>query len=279
MTFTDPILYETHMHTQLCKHAEGTPDDYAAEAKRRGLKGMIITCHCPLPNGMSSRVRMSPEEWEEYVKLVADCRERWKGQVDVRLGLESDYIPGLEKWLAELHAREPLNYVLGSIHPQIGEYKDLYFKGDWPAYHRQYFSSLVEAAESGLFDSLSHPDLVKNYGSDEWDLESQLDHIRHCLDRIAKTDIAMELNTSGLQKTLPEMNPSPTILREMCLREIPVTLGADAHQPDRVAANFEDALELLEQAGYSSTRIFLDRKPVDIQIEASKTSLISHQES
>ncbi|MGA0334183.1 MAG: histidinol-phosphatase [Kiritimatiellia bacterium] len=273
MCESDPILYETHMHTVLCKHAQGSMDEYAAQAVRRGLKGITVTCHCPLPDGMSSRVRMAPEEWPAYVEMVETCRARWKDQLDVRLGLESDYLPGLEDWLSELHARDPLNFVLGSIHPQIAEYQDLYFRGDWPAYHRQYFLSLAEAAESGLFDSLSHPDLVKNYGTEEWDLEGLLDHIRECLDRIARTGIAMELNTSGLQKTLPEMNPSPTILREIRARNIPVTLGADAHRPGRVAADFEQALDLLESAGFRSTRIFLNRKPVDIPLEASRRSL------
>src|SRR5690606_4055709 len=109
---------------------------------KRGLKGITVTCHCPLPDRMSEGVRMAPEEWETYVEWVQACRENWEGEVDVRLGLESDYLPGLEGWLEKLHAREPLSYVLGSIHPQLEEYKALYFKGDWPAFHHQYFLSL-----------------------------------------------------------------------------------------------------------------------------------------
>lgn len=274
MTTPTPVLYESHMHTVLCKHAEGSLDDYAAVALRRGLKGMIVTCHCPLPDGMSASVRMSPEAYPDYIARVAACREKWAGKLDVRLGLESDYLPGLEPWLEALHQKEPLNYVLGSVHPQIAEYQQRYFHGDWPAYHRQYFLSLVEAAESGLFDALSHPDLVKNYGTDEWDLEKMLPHIQACLDRIARTGIAMELNTSGLMKTLPEMNPSATILKEMCVRGIPVVIGADAHRPGRVADHYESALNLIQDAGYRHTRIFLDRQPVDIPIADALASLV-----
>ena len=50
---SDPLLYESHCHTPLCKHAHGLPIDYAAVALRRGLKGLIVTCHCPLPDGTS----------------------------------------------------------------------------------------------------------------------------------------------------------------------------------------------------------------------------------
>jgi len=273
MNECEPVLYETHMHTLLCNHAEGTPDEYAGKALERGLKGITVTCHCPLPDRISPGVRMAPDEWDEYVELVAACRERWKDRVDVRLGLESDFLPGLESWLEELHSREPLHFVLGSVHPQLSEYKALFFKGDWPSFHDGYFSQLAEAAETGLFDSLSHPDLVKNYGTEEWDVDARMDHIRRCLDRIAETGVAMELNTSGLQKTLPEMNPSLRILREMRERDIPVTVGADAHSPDRVAGDFPTALRTLQEAGYTHSRYYLNREPVEVPLEQSLASL------
>lgn len=78
-----------------------------------------------------------------------------------------------------------------------------------------------------------------------------MDDIRRSLDRIAATGVAMEVNTSGLQKRVPEMNPLPDMLREMAVRGIPVTLGADAHVAGRVGANFLPALRLLTAAAMS----------------------------
>jgi histidinol-phosphatase (PHP family) len=273
LSMSEPVLYETHMHTPLCKHAVGQPEEYAQVALERGFKGIIITCHGPLPDGISSEVRMAPEEWDAYIALVDATRQQFAGQLDIRLGLESDYLPGLESWIESLHKRNQLHYVLGSVHPHIREYKEKYLRWDWPTFHRQYFDSLVEAAESGLFDSLSHPDLVKNLGHEEWNLDAMLDHICRCLDRIAATGIAMELNTSGLNKTISEMNPSPQMLAEMRQRDIPVVVGADAHLPQRVGADYEEAYDLLEAAGYDSVRIFLDRQPQDIPISIARASL------
>ena len=54
-----PLIYESHSHTPLCKHADGWPVDYAAVAEERGLKGLIVTCHNPMPDGFSSGVRMA----------------------------------------------------------------------------------------------------------------------------------------------------------------------------------------------------------------------------
>ena len=39
-----PMLYEMHMHTPMCHHAFGEPQDYAQVAEQRGLKGIVVTC-------------------------------------------------------------------------------------------------------------------------------------------------------------------------------------------------------------------------------------------
>lgn len=242
-------------------------------ARQRGFKGITVTCHAPLPDSFSPNVRMSRDDWPEYVRWVREAAEVFAGEVDVRLGLESDYLPELVPWLKELHRREPLHYVLGSVHPQLAEFKARYFTGDVRAFFLQYFTSLAEAAETGLFDCISHPDLVKNQYPEDYDLEDLLPHIRDCLDRIAETGVAMELNTSGLHKQLPEMNPGPELLREMRRRDIPVVVGADAHVPERVGADYPLAYDCLEKAGYRHVRIFENREPCELPIREARESI------
>ena len=48
--------------------------------------------------------------------------------------------------------------------------------------------------------------LVKNSTADAWDPDALADHIGRCLDRVAAAGTAMELNTSGLNKVIREMN-------------------------------------------------------------------------
>ncbi len=268
-----PILYESHCHTPLCKHAHGQPTEYAAAAVARGLKGIIVTCHCPLPDGISHAVRMAPEQYETYVDLVQGAREQFAGRVDVRLGLESDFYPGVEPWLEKLHARVPLHHVLGSVHTQVPDYRARYFRGDWFDYQQTYFEHLAQAAETGLFDTLAHPDLVKNEAPHEWRLSRIEPYILRSLDRIAKTGVAMELNTSGANKALPEMNPGPRILELIRQRGIPVVLGADAHRPSRVGDAFDAALKQLETLGFTEVSFFLDRKRQTVTIEDALASL------
>lgn len=268
-----PLLYESHMHTPLCRHARGEPEEYAAMAEQRGLKGIIVTCHNPLPDGLAQSSRMYPEQWPEYLSIVDRARREWQGRVDVRLGLEADFLPGLESFLEKQLKSEAFNHVLGSVHPMLKEYQAKYFHGDEVELQRQYFAHLAEAAETKLFDTLSHPDLVKNQSPADWDIERVVPDIERALDRIAATGVAMELNTSGLLKLIPEMNPAPEILRMMHERHIPVVVGADAHVPERVAAEFETAFDLLEDAGYSRISFFLERQRQEVSIEDARASL------
>lgn len=268
-----PVLYESHCHTPLCKHATGLPAEYARKALERGLKGIIFTDHGPLPDGISAAVRMSPEQFDDYVSLIGRVRDEFTGQLDVRLGLESDYLPGLEPWLEKLHGRAPLNYVLGSVHPFLAEYRAKYFTGDWFAYQKLYFEHIAQAAETKFFDSLAHPDLVKNERPAEWKFGRVEADIERALDRIAKTGIAMELNTSGVNKSLPEMNPGLAMLQKMQQRGIPVVIGADAHRPERVADGYPAALRMLQAVGYREVSYFLDRKRHTVALTAATASL------
>jgi histidinol-phosphatase (PHP family) len=271
-----PILYDSHMHTPLCKHSRGEPEEFAAVAEKRNLRGIVVTCHNPGPTpDFSASVRMSMAQFDEYVALVERARQAWAGRVDVRLGLECDYMPGLEPFLEKLLARAEFNHVLGSLHPQLDYYKNAFMNGDDFAFQQLYFEHLAQSAETGLFDTLSHPDLVKNMFPRSWRVEPLLDDIRRSLDRIAKTGVAMELNTSGLHKSIREMNPNATMLAEMQQRGIPVVIGSDSHEPGRVGANFEDALDLLSAAGYTHVSFFINRERQDIEIENGRSSIVT----
>ncbi len=270
---TNPILYDSHMHTPLCKHARGMPIEYAETAQKRRLKGIIITCHNPGPKGWSERIRMSLDDFDSYIDMVEQARISWEGVVDVRLGLESDFIPGIEPFLERLHNKADFHFILGSVHPQLPYYKKEYYGDNIRSFEQGYFEHLAMAAESGLYDCLSHPDLIKNSFPDQWQPENLIDDIRRSLDRIAKTGIGMELNTSGLHKRYKEMNPSRLILEEMCSRQIPVVLGSDSHVPSRVSANFREALETLKAVGYSHVTYFLERQPYQVDIDEALLSL------
>ncbi len=259
-------MFDSHMHTPLCRHAVGEPEDYAARALKQGLQGIIFTCHSPMPAGFWPQVRMSEAEFDTYVALIGRCREAFAGELEVRLGIESDYFPGHEGWIEKLHQRAEFHHCLGSVHWQGPEYGAKFNSQDEPAFRRAYWQNLAASAETGLFDTLAHPDLIKNYRSATWRYEEWQDDIAAALDRIARTGVAMELNTSGLHKMFPEMNPGPAMLRLMRERGIPVVIGSDSHAARRVGENFVAALELLRAAGYESVSVYENRRRTQLPL-------------
>ncbi|MFG0263057.1 MAG: histidinol-phosphatase [Novipirellula sp. JB048] len=270
---TERILFESHSHTPLCMHAVGMPSEYAEVAWQRGLKGIHLTCHNPMPNGFSADVRMREDQFDEYLDLVEHARQHWEGRIEVSLGLEADYFEGHEAYVEKQLQSADFQFVLGSVHPQLDEFRARYWSDDPVEVQKTYFRLLAQSAETGLFDSLAHPDLVKNFTSEAWDPAVIMDDIRSALDRIAASGVAMELNTSGVNKTISEMNPCPEMLVEMRQREIPVTLGADAHLPERVADGYETAMELLQRCGYEKISLFKGRKRYEVAIVDALRSL------
>jgi HisJ family histidinol phosphate phosphatase len=272
-TKTGALFYDSHMHTPLCKHAWGEPEEYAQQAVKAGLKGIIFTCHCPMPDGFWPSVRMSESEFDTYVAIVQRAANAYKGKLDIRLGIESEYFPGCEEYIAKLHQRADFHYTLGAVHWQAKEYLNKYETGTIENFRRTYFDHLAKSAESGLYDCLAHPDLVKNYHPDSWCFAIVKNTVSTVLDRIAATGVAMELNTSGLNKSYSEMNPGLEMLRMMADRKIPVVIGSDSHRPVRVGEHFVTALNHLTEAGYEKVSHFLNRQRIDLNISEVLASL------
>jgi histidinol-phosphatase (PHP family) len=192
---------------------------------------------------------------ESYVDAVVQARERG---LPVKLGLELDYVPGLEGETRELLAPYPWDYLLGSVHfvdglgidgePRLAEAVGV--EEMW----RRYFETLARAARSGLFDSLSHPDLAKVHG----DRVDAFDYTE-IADAVAEAGVAVEVSTAGLRKPVGELYPHPDLLAAFHVREVPVTLASDAHVPELVGRDFDRARELLGSVGYETVTVFEQR--------------------
>ena len=58
------MSYEMHMHTPMCNHVRGEPEEYAPAAQARNLAGIVVTCHNPTNDGWSSSPRMGVGEFD-----------------------------------------------------------------------------------------------------------------------------------------------------------------------------------------------------------------------
>ena len=203
--------------------------------------------------------RTAVDDLDDYCAFVRE-------ETDLRLGIEADYVPGREDRLANLLDAREWDYVVGSIHflpdgaiDMPGEW-DIWRGGNPEKIWARYFETLGEAARTGLFDILAHPDLVKVFADrvpvPGGDLRRFYDR---AMDGIAESDVAVEVSTAGLRKPAREIYPAPSFL-EMCLEAgRPVALSSDAHSPEELGFQYERALELLSGLGVEQLAVF-DRR-------------------
>jgi histidinol-phosphatase (PHP family) len=190
---------------------------------------------------------------EPYVEAVLEAKERG---LPVKLGVEVDYLPGREEDTRALLAPYPWDFVLGSIHWIDGlgidtEPSLVGAVGPKEAY-RRYFELLAQAARTGLFDSLAHPDLVKFFGDViDWDEEAF----------VAELDgVCLEVSTAGLRKSHGRIYPEPELLEASRRAGVPITLASDAHEPDNVGRDLERGIEHARAAGYETVAVFEGRR-------------------
>jgi histidinol-phosphatase (PHP family) len=256
-----------HTHTRL-SDGTGKPVDYARAARERGIAEIGLSDHAPI-TGRAVSWAMRPADLAEYVRLVRDA-QRAVPKVSVKLGLEVDYLPGCDAWVRVLAAMYPWDYFLGSVH-FLGEFPVDRAAADWQhedlaARWREYFALWADAARSGLFDALAHPDLPKKFGfrpaGDLTPLHEE------ALRVVAAAGVAIEVSTGGLRQPCHEIYPAPEFLRLACRLGIPVTLGSDAHRPEDVGRDFDQAVALLRSCGYSQVSQFTARQRTLVPLAA-----------
>jgi histidinol-phosphatase (PHP family) len=205
--------------------------------------------------------------WHEFAidDIDAYC-EFVRARTDLRLGIEADFVAGAEDRMANLLQARDFDYVVGSVHFLREHSIDMDDYSVWDRGHsaeeiwERYFQTLAEAARSGLFDILAHPDLVKVWGPAHPDRpRPQGDPRRYyepAIEAIAEAGIAVEVSTAGLRKHARELYPAQAFL-EMCVEAgTPVALSSDAHRPEDVGADYDQALELLDAVGIGELCVF-----------------------
>ncbi len=198
------------------------------------------------------------EDLEEYVQLILDLKAEG---FPVKLGIEVDYFPGKEGIIEKIIKNYPFDYVLGSVHWlgdwgfDIPEFAAEWERRDLWQVYTQYFKLIEQAATSGLFHSLSHPDVIKVFGHAP--TESLTDLYGQTLEAIAGVKgLCIEVSTAGLRKPVGRMYPEPEFLRLAKAQGVPVTLASDAHYPEDVGKDYQQAVLMLNEAGYQSITRF-----------------------
>jgi histidinol-phosphatase (PHP family) len=269
------VLTDLHVHLR--------PDDLGATAERHFTTDNVeryteVASEREIDVlGVSEHVyrfREALEVWrhpfwlENAVDDLGDYCGFVRAETDLRLGIEADFVPGREDRIANLLEGGDWDYILGSVHFLGDAAVDM--GGEWDVWRSEpdpdkvwsrYFATLGEAARSGLFDVLSHPDLVKMWGPERPSPgRDPRFHYELAMDGIVESDVAIEVSTAGLRKAAREIYPSPAFL-SMCLEAgRPVALSSDAHTPNDLGYRYEEAVDLLSSLGVTELAVFEGRR-------------------
>lgn len=262
------MLIDYHTHHARCGHAVGSLEDYVKRGIEIGLGQIGLSDHMPLlhvdPASYYPEMAMPMEELPRYVEEAFALKAKYAGQIDVRVGLEGDYIEGCEEAIERIVTAYPWDYVIGSVH-FLGEWDITDFRQthgwegrDPMAVYEQYYDAVCKAAASGFYDYIGHIDVVKRFGFKPGGDVTHLEQM--ALEAAAKAGIAIELNASGLRMPCAEMFPSRRMIEYAKELGIPVTIGSDCHQPERLGQYLDEARALLREAGYTQLAVFERRK-------------------
>lgn len=262
------------MHSSFSADSDTPMEVMIHRAVETGLQGITFTEH------LDPDYPVTPDNLDfsldipAYKEKLAELSDIYRDKIQVRFGIELGLQMHLGESFDSLLSQTPFDFVIGSSHLVHGcdPYYPEFFEGrkEFLCY-MEYFESILEniSAYDG-FDVYGHIDYVVRYGPNK-NREYSYGRYKDILDEILKKLISMgkgiELNTGGYHYGLGEPNPCTAVIRRY--RELGgeiITIGADAHTPDKIACAFDKAASVLEACGFHYYTIFKDRKPEFISL-------------
>jgi histidinol-phosphatase (PHP family) len=221
-------LIDYHLHVVAHDDRPMTVENilaYCEVARERGILQLGITEH---------------DRYLDEIDLAAYSEAGEKSQdVELRLGIEIDFVPGKEERMDHDSTALPYDYIIGSVHRVDGEEVDratdqtIYERWDTYDLYEAYYANVRAAVLSGRFE---------------------------VLDAIAESGIVVDVNSAGLRKPIREIYPSRKLLEMFYRRGVPIILSSDAHAPGEVGMGYEKSLPLVRDVGYREVVIFKDRE-------------------
>jgi histidinol-phosphatase (PHP family) len=264
-------LNNYHTHTNFCDGSDD-PEMYVLSSIKKGFKSIGFSGHAPIPVENTWSIRK--ENLENYCKAIENLKEKYSGKINIFLGLEADYIPGISTDFSKFISGCKLDYTIGSVH--LVRYKnndELWFiDGHERGYItglknvfdnniqlavETYYNQICEMAKTQKPDIIGHFDKIKmnNKGrffseDEEWYKKT----ISKALKFIAGTKCIIEVNTRGIyKKKTDSLFPSVPVLEECFKLKIPVTVNSDTHSPEELTGYFSEAYQILKNIGYKKT--------------------------
>ena len=256
MTQPGSIVTDFHSHV-----VRSSPLQMTQSAKKRGLRILGLSEHVFQMSEARPFLTHMPEEgpllpYATYIEKVRDAANQTG--LDVRLGLEVDFIPDKNADIQHSLQSYPWDFLIGSVHEIDGvlfERISVTSREQGEQLWLRYFQLLQGAVTSGYFSFVSHP--VRMHAKNACIPASFDEKLEQLAAEATRLNIALELNGYDVLSY-------PDVVRRLArackLHNTPISVGSDAHNPREVAQAHPLTLEIMREAGLTTVRIWRGRE-------------------
>lgn len=246
-----------HTHTQLCRHAQGSAEDYVRAALAAGVSVLGFSDHAAFPD-YDYGYRMLYQELPLYFSEVDRLSKAYLSDIIIKKSLEIEYLPQYRSFYESLlETYKPDCLLLGEhfFLDEAGVFHNITTQVTDTAVYVSYAKAISEALDTGYFQMVVHPDIFA-MNPNAWD--------RNCdaateiiLEAAARTNTILEFNANGLRRGIHEypdgkrhMYPHRKFWERVVGSGLHVIVGSDCHNPTQVWDEaMSRSLEILSEMG------------------------------
>lgn len=263
------ILWDCHMHSSFSADSNTPMEDMVRGAVKHQLSGICFTEHLDPDYPETPDFLTFSLDIPSYRQRLLSLREYFGNKIQIQFGIELGLQPHLNAYFQNLLKEVPFDFVIGSSHVVHGHdpyYPEFFHDREEASAYEEYFRSILENIHAfSEMDVYGHIDYIVRYGPNKnrfYSYQRYQDLFDEILRTLISKGVGIEVNTGGYHYGLGEPNPCTDIIRRY--RELGgeiITIGADAHTPDKIAYAFDKAANVLLECGFSYYTVFHERKP------------------
>ena len=239
-----------HTHPNLLK-VPSQGDEFIRRAAQLGFDSIIFTDHMPFTVTGDEHDRIPFGKVGEYCDAVRDLAHKYRNVIDVKCGIEIDYRKSCESEIREVLSCGSFDRILGSSHLNIKGFGISFGNITKSHYASEVLENYIAAAESGMFDVMTHIDVYRWVFSeteiypledDNFSVKTVESLLRHLFSIMEKKNIALEYNAAPLFKKFDSDGayPAKDILKIASDYDLSYTYGSDAHAARHVGFAYEE---------------------------------------
>lgn len=240
------------------------------------MKGIGFSGHAPVPFENNYAIKDS-SSLRDYVDDINGLKEKYRGQIEIHLGLEADHIPRVSLDFRHFVNNFKLDYIIGSVHLVKsndgmlwfidGPDREIWIRGleiffgnDIQKAVDVYYRQIMDMAITQKPDIIGHVDKIKMHNRGEYFSEDEKWYrnlVTETLEVIKENNCIVEINTRGIYKKRSDsLFPGEKTLLEIHDMKIPVTISSDAHKPDEVNLGIAKTAKLLSEIGFKEACVY-----------------------